>query len=357
MRFILFLCLFLNTLAQALPEIHPAMQAAIDANENQIRTTGTIKNPEFIIVDGQKQFLGFNPTSQIYVAADYIEIETPDDWVMKEIDYSVLAHTPIIRQTDFSCWAQGCRTAMNMAWNSRYGYTPGHPQALNFSPQDVIDCSGLGSARSGGQISLSYPVKAGLAPFSIYPYHGGDGRCQKDVTRSHKLERAPFVRKKGGGFLDERDLNYVYHVLGPAEFCGSAGAMKSGGWVENPGGGNPNHCYGGGGMRWGPNYGKAAYWFHGTPNSWGESWGAEPKGWGWYALTHTPGGSLKNQSIAAEIQVAVTGLPLYQPGPKKFEMKGGKSKIKVTVDPGKYQADKIKKSLQRSGFKEEEASK
>jgi len=351
--YIAILSCFINIAINAAPEIHPGMLETIQKNESDIRTAGFIKNPNQILVDGKLQWTGFNPTSQIYVGADYIEVDVPEDWEMKEIDYSVISHVPIIRQRDSSCWAQSCRTGMNMAWNSRFGFIKGMLEAFDFSVQDVIDCSNYGSARSGGQLSCGYAAKNGLASSVAYQYTARDGKCRSDVERTHKLERAPMLRGKGGGFPNEREINYAYHVLGPMAFCGSASAMKSGGWVENPGGGGTNHCYGGGGMRWGPNYGKAAAWFHGTPNSWGEDWGAAPAGWGWYKFTSTPGGSIKGQRIATEIQVMVTGLPLYEPGPKKFTMVGPKSRVNINMTQGKYKADKVKKALLRAGFKEE----
>ncbi len=351
-RFLLSLLVF-TSIAQAAPEIHPGMLETIQANEGQIRETGFIKNPNQIIVDGQVQFTGFNPTAEVYVDADYIEINVPDDWEMKEIDYTALASSPVLKQTDGSCWAQGARTCMNLAWNSRYGYTPGHPKALDFSPQDVIDCSGYGTARRGGSLSLAYAVKAGLAYFGLYPYVGGDGKCKKDIERHNKLERAPMVRGKGGAFPNEKEVNYALWTIGPFEVCGSSRAMKSGGWVENPGGGSTDHCYGHAGMRWGPKWGKVAAWFHGMLNSWGTKWGAEPAGAGWYKLASTPGGSLKNQRIMTEMQVAVTGLPLFQPGPVKFGMSGPKGTFQVTVQPGKFNADNVKKALKRAGYKEE----
>ncbi len=315
-------------------EIHDGMREAIQINENQLRGAGRISEPKPILVNGRWQWTGFTPTAQFYAGAEYIEIEVPEDWVMKEIDFSKLSYIPIIRQRDNSCWAQGASTAHTMRVNAAFGWLT-EALGIRVSPQDYIDCSGMGTARSGGQLSLSHGTKNGAALLKDYEYVARDGDCREDVERHFKLDSAPMVRGKGGAFPNELEINYALHMIGPFEVCGSAGAMKSGGWVPSPGGGSTNHCYGHGGMRKGENYGQPPGWYHGMANSWGEGWGAEPAGWGWYRLTSTPGGSLKKQSIMTEIQAAIIKkLPVTMPKePLDFSFETKEATVTVHIDP------------------------
>lgn len=320
-------------------EIHPSMLEAIQENE-KLRANGALPSGrgDFVIVNGQKQFTGFRPTREFYEGAESINIVVPEDWVMKPIDYST-AYSPVQGQVEGSCWAEGCGSAMDLAWNAALG------TKLHFSVQDVIDCSGYGTARGGGQLSVSYAAD-GLALEEDYHYNGHDNRCKKDVPRAHALKGAPIIRGANGGFPTEREINYALHTIGPFEICGSAGALKDGGiHTEMPSNGPTDHCYAHGGMRFDE---VLKVWLHGVKNSWGagdksrlnpggRSWGANPAGWGWYRLAKEAGGKIYG-SIITELQAVYTGLvPFLPPEPVTFAVENGDLKATITVQPSLVQ--------------------
>lgn len=340
--------------------VHPDMIKAIQDEEiRRIKEKGipvSTESQDFIMVEGIKQYTGFRPTTEFYEGADYLNIEVPDDFEMKSVDYSESSFTQIHGQVQGSCWAEATGTTCNLAWNTpgSRGFTKLDPWAI-FAVQDVIDCSKMGSARSGGQISVSYALN-GLALESDYNYTGRDGRCQKDAARVLPLERTPFLRGAEGGMPTERELNYWLNQFGPAAACGSAGALKNGGiHREMPSRGGTNHCYGYAGMRWDEDCGC---WLHGVPNSWGDgvkstvnpggrSWGDSPKGWGWYRLAKEVGGKISG-SILAEIQGAFTGHnPFVPPKPVVLHLVSGDVTLEVVIPVGvKYNASVAQDMLQ-----------
>lgn len=320
-------------------EIHPSMLQAIRENEKsnmKADPNGLLDGRgDYIMVKGQKQFTGFRPTAGFYRNRRAINLKAPKGWVMKPIDYSGV-YSPVQGQIQGSCWAEGCGSVMDLAWNAALG------TKFHFSVQDVIDCSGYGTARGGGQLSVSYAQKAGLALEEDYHYTGRDGRCDKNADRIQPLKDAPILRGEDGKFPTELEINYALHMMGPFEVCGSASALKDGGiHTELPSNGATNHCYAHGGMKQ-----VDGVWVHGIKNSWGDDgtvsrinpegrdWGANPPGWGWYRLAKEPGGKILG-SVITEIQVAETGLPVMIPaGPIEFSISDVKADLQVVIEQG-----------------------
>lgn len=328
--------------------MHPSMREAISKNELRMAVDD---ESDFIVVDGVKRYTGFKPSWENYRDASTINIEVPDDYEMKEIDFSQVSYSPVRGQVQGSCWAEGGASAFELSWNSIVAGSK-----MVFSSQDIIDCSGLGTARSGGQSSLAYALD-GLALNSDYPYTGRDGSCKKSVDRHNPLTQAPFVRGATGGFPTEREINYVLNTMGAMEICGCAGALGSGGWQEQARSCGTNHCYAHGGMRLGTNYGKSASWYHGMKNSWGDgvqstlnpggrNWGGFPNGWGWYKLAKEAGGKIYG-SVITELQLADAG-PRVPPEPVHLVLTSADVKsLEITIPVGvKYTVASVKIMLQ-----------
>lgn len=344
-----FLALWISLSISAAPYIHPSMQEAIKVNEQRLAKGEGM--PDYVVIDGVRRYTGFNPTSDIYRGAKYLNIQVPEDWEMKEIDFSKLSYSPVRGQIQGSCWAEGACSAFEFNWNAL-------GTKLVFSVQDIIDCSGFGTARSGGQLSLQYALN-GLAYEKDYSYRGVDGRCRSDVARQNALKDAPYLRGANGGFPTGRELNYYLHTYGSAEICGSAAALGGGGRQDTPRRGVTNHCYAHAGMRWGPNYGWLPKWYHGVKNSWGDgtmgplnpargNWGANPNGYGWYALESSEGGALLG-SVITELEGAHIGQPLFPSGPKEFTVDTANATLEAVIEQGaKFDAEKAKAYLEEA---------
>ncbi len=321
--------LFSFTAYGVTPWIHPGVKEAIEKPA-----------PDYIIVNGVKQFTGYHPSKEQYEGANFDNFsghrgeEIPDEYDMRKF-----TNTPMRRQVAGDCWAQGGTAALEytVSWLDKI--------STAFSVQDVIECSGFGSARGGGQISVSYFEKDGIAEAADYPYTGRDGRCRNDVKRTAKVRSTGYLRGTDGKAPTWPDFQIAVMKTGALEICGSASALGNGGWVEGNRGGSTNHCYTLVGWLDGAKNGKKAGSYAIVHNSWGDQWG--DKGFGYYLLT-TDGVNLRG-SVITESKWIDYKDPL-PPGPVEFEMTGS-SKIKVVVQPGKYRADKVKSALERAGFK------
>jgi hypothetical protein len=355
MKSFLIALLFLSVTALAAPKgqiyVHPSMLEAIERSTLR-NSLGAQDDRDFIVINGKKFFTGFHPTAELYQGARFLTVRAEDD-LPKNFDMRKFSHSPVRGQLQGSCWAEGNVSAFELTWNGILG------TKMVFAVDDVIHCSGYGTARSGGQLSMEYNTKAGLAFESDYPYTARDGRCRKDVERQHPLKEAPFLRGADGDFPTERELMAAAYQYGAMEVCGSASALGSGGRQDTIRSGRTNHCYAYGGWIDGKEMGWLDSVYHLIKNSWGDCdnsndlsngrcWG--DGGWGYYRLSKD--GVTLSGSVITEIQVADTGLPFRPVGPSEFEMRDVHGKIKVTVTQGKLSARSVKAVLEKLKFVE-----
>ncbi len=316
------------------PYIHPSMRKAIEENEK--RVLGPKADvPED---DEEKHHTGFNPTMEFYRAAKYVNVTADqsliDTYAAKGgLDYRAISYSPVRGQVAGSCWANGSVSAAELNVNS---LLPG--SKLVFAVQDVIDCSGFGTARGGGQLSLEYALN-GLAYESDYPYTDRDGRCNKSVDRHNPLKQAAILRGADGGFPTEPELITALIKYGAMEVCGSASALGNGGRQDKILSGTTNHCYAYGSARPGKSLGWLDKWYHGMKNSWGDgsnsplnlvkgNWG--DKGWGDYVLS-TDGTKISG-SVITEIMIGFAG-DRVPPAPSTFYVEGQGVLLKITLQP------------------------
>lgn len=306
--------------------IHPQVKEAIK-----------IGGPDFIMVDGVKQFTGYRPSYRHYDGAVFRSFNdfsgrTAGTPIPDELDYRKLAQSPVRGQQAGDCWAQGGVSAFEFTVNAA------DRVSRIFSVQDVIDCSGFGSARSGGQLSMKHFEKGG-AYEAEYPYQGRDTRCKISVARHEKAIKSFYLRGADGKFPVLQEIQRAIMETGALEVCGSAGALGSGGRQDNVRNGSVNHCYG------------LVGWFQGKPlgwldatyliikNSWGDGSGSDlsndrdwgDNGYGYYPLAKADGVHLKG-SVITELQ-GVEYKPLLPPGPIEFVLESAQVSIKVVMLP------------------------
>lgn len=260
---LIFILMLLSINLFAKPFIHTEMEKAIKQNERIIQNKKAFKN--WVIIDGKRYWTGFNPTSEFYQNATFLDFKAdPEIELPKSFDIRKNSHSPVRGQIQGSCWAEGSASAFDLTWNFI------KQAKLVLGVNDVIDCSGFGTAANGGQLSLEYATKKGLAYESDYKYTGRDGRCKKDVERHLPLKSAPYLRGENGGFPTEQELMAAAYKYGAMEVCGSASALGSGGRQDIPKGGATNHCYAYAGWLDGKEMGWLDAKYHIIKNSWGD---------------------------------------------------------------------------------------
>lgn len=319
------------------PFIHESMQEAIKKNETELVNKFASGSGELAedIVNGYHT--GFKPTSDFYRGAKYLNVKADPELIAKYsakgLDHRDFSYSPVRGQIQGSCWAEATVSVHELNWNAMI---PG--SKLVFAVNDVIDCSGHGSARGGGQLAFDYSI-AGLAFNSDYPYTGRDGRCKRDIERHNPLEQVAIVRGENGRFPNEAELLTAYFKYGALGVCGSAGALGRGGRQDEPRGGSTNHCYAYAAARPGKSLGWLDAWYHSMKNSWGDGsdsehnlsngdWG--DKGYGHYRLSRD--GNKISGSVVTEVMIAFSG-ERRPAEPVTFFLENSNWKLKVTIAP------------------------
>lgn len=315
--------------------VHPELEAQLDEPQQTIKLE---ESNDFILINGEKFYTGYHPSWEQYEGARFkkaFPVKTiPKEWSLRQMSYS-----PVRRQVNGDCWAQGNVSAFELTVNFA------DKVKKLFSVQDVIDCSGFGSAANGGQLSMKHMEK-GAALESEYPYTGRDGKC-KNPTRYEKAKRAFFLRGGSGKFPTLPEIQATMLELGALEVCGASSSLSSGGRQDTIRTGRTDHCY----ALTGWIDGKARGWLDTTyleiKNSWGEGWGGSEKGYGYYPLAKADGVNLKG-SVITEIQ-GVEYKSFAPPEPIEFVLESGKVTLKVKVKPtATYSVEDAKKALQSS---------
>lgn len=170
----------------------------------------------------------------------------------------------IFRQLAGDCWAQGNATAFEttIAWNDLV--------SIFVSRQQIIDCSGYGSAANGGQISVGMYKKIGAAYESEYPYTGRDAKCKSNMPQHQKAEDVFFMKENATVQDYQRGMLETKSAF---EVCGASRALGNGGWITSNGGGGVDHCWGWIGWLDGATHGKPPGIYFIFANSWGINWG------------------------------------------------------------------------------------
>ncbi len=314
------------------PVIHPEMQQAIDHNEN--KATGPYRE------DGTNSDKpkGFAPTSDFYRGAKFINVKADPELIAAfkakgGRNYKEISYSPVRGQIRGSCWAEGACSAFELNQNAIA------KTKTIFSSQDLIDCSGFGTARAGGQASLEYAL-GGLALHADYRYTGVDGRCNKGVERHFPLKQVAMLRGENGGLPTEPELLTAFIKYGAMEGCGSSSAMGSGGRQDTIKKGQTDHCTAVGAAFPGTIKGWLDKWYWGNKNSWGAKdspadlnlnegdWG--DGGWGWHVLS--PDGQKITSSVWTEFQIGYAG-DLTPPAPIDFFIEGRGVTLKITLQP------------------------
>jgi C1A family cysteine protease len=262
-----------------------------------------IKSPPPVSADPLRP-TGYRPTLRQYIGARFVHLSAPSVVeIPKEFSLRQLSYSPVRGQLYNDCWAQGAVSAFELTVNFL-----DKTQKL-FSVQDVIDCSGYGSAARGGQLSMRHFEK-GAAYHADYPYRGRDQRCNRSVPRHEKASRTFFLRGAKGGFPTMQELQTAVIEYGALEVCGASSTLGRGGRQDNVRSGRTDHCY----ALTGWVDGKERGWLDATyleiKNSWGDCnkqnphsnnrcWGEG--GYGYYPLAKADGVRLRG-SVITEIQ-------------------------------------------------------
>jgi C1A family cysteine protease len=94
---------------------------------------------------------------------------------------------PVNRQAWNDCWAQGTVGVLESLLKIHFGTD------IRMSVQEIISCSGQGSAAQGGYFAHGYHRDRGGVLESVFPYVGRDVRCPKGLSGTHFLARWGYV--------------------------------------------------------------------------------------------------------------------------------------------------------------------
>lgn len=289
----------------------------------------------------QEYQTGYEPSELEHYRAQYLHMPAEGyTGIGRMADGEELDLTPpdfhVNRQPNGSCWAEGARSAAEAGLFRILGVR------RHVSTQRIIDCSGFGSAKWGGQISVDdFLPPYGIVDNADYPYSGNDQKCDKSPAFRERAEKTYIVRSADGSKPKNDDIKNALKAFAMMEVCGSAGALGNGGWDDEPDNGAVNHCWAHFGIKLGELHGFPAGDYHNFQNSWGDKWGGG-KGLhpGQVAIRIAPNGVDIKGSVLVENKVAVFGSPCPPPvadgGPDKtiLQIPGTPQAVRIGV-PGK----------------------
>jgi C1A family cysteine protease len=343
-------------------EIHPEMRLAIERNEKLPTVDGS---EDFVMQDGVKRFTGFRPTRTFYQNVIALNFKAdPAIEVPLEFDYRKFSFSPVRRQRRGSCWAQGNCSAFEFNTNAVL------KTKFQFSVEDIIQCSGFGTAGRGGQLSMEYNLKAGLAFEKDYPMKEQDIACRKTVQRQYPMKKVGILRGASGGLPNTLELKQAILKYGTVEVCGSSASLGRGGRQDQPRSGRVDHCYTFAGWLDGVTQGwlPGTYWIN--KNSWGDgdqsnplSAGADGWGDGGYGYHRLAGDDTSDTaklkgSTAAEIQFGFSGelLPL-EPINFTVETASTVSKVRIETSEPFWSKESLSAAIQQAYDAADEAAK
>lgn len=104
-------------------------------------------------------------------------------------DWRWYAHglTPVKRQRAGDCWAQGTVGVLESLVKIELD------KAEDLSVQQVISCSGSGTAARGGTFAHQYHVRKGAVTTAEYPYVARDTWCKSGLNPTYRLKRWGYV--------------------------------------------------------------------------------------------------------------------------------------------------------------------
>lgn len=150
--------------------------------------------------------------SQPWAASQPLEaltgLQMPADWASRapwekstvsaaelpsSFDWRVIANglTPVKRQRAGDCWAQGTVGVLESLVKIELG------REEDLSVQEVISCSGSGTARRGGYFAHEYHVKKGSVFENEFPYVAKDVACKSGLNQTYRLKKWGYVGAKG----------------------------------------------------------------------------------------------------------------------------------------------------------------
>lgn len=173
---------------------------------------------------------------------------------------------PVKRQRYNDCWAQGTVGVLESLIKIHLG------KEENISVQEVISCSGKGTAARGGFFAHSYHQAKGAVEEGQFPYQARDVRCKAGLKPQYRLKAWGYVGSQGKrpSVSEIKQAIMEHGPVGTTITANSALQRFSGGGVfSGCASGRTNHIEVI--VGWNDKEGSKGVWF--VRNSWGESHG------------------------------------------------------------------------------------